>query len=109
MAIVDLSSYNLGQLKELQLDIENEIKSRQQGDLVKARQQILAIAQAAGVTVEDLFATDTKKSNKRKGQKIQAQYQNPVNKAQTWAGRGRQPRWIAEGIAGGKQLADFRI
>lgn len=109
MANIDLSSYNLGELKGLQHDIDNEIKSRQQGDLAKARQQILAIAQAAGVTVEELLATGAKKSTKGKGQKVQAQYQNPADKAQTWTGRGRQPKWIAEGIAGGKQLADFRI
>lgn len=106
MANIDLSSYNLSELKGLQHDVENEIKSRQQGDLAKARQQILAIAQAAGVTVEELLA---KKSNKGKGQKVQAQYQNPADNAQTWTGRGRQPKWIAEGIAGGKQLSDFRI
>lgn len=109
MANIDLSSYNLSELKGLQNDIENEIKSRQQGDLAKARQQILAIAQEAGVSVEELLATTTKKSNKGKGQKVEAQYRNPNDKAQTWTGRGRQPKWVAEGIAGGKQLADFRI
>lgn len=109
MANIDLSSYNLSELKGLQHKIENEIKNRQQGDLAKARQQILAIAQAAGVTVEELLGAGTKKSNKGKGQKVQAQYQNPADKAQTWTGRGRQPKWIAEGIARGKQLSDFRI
>lgn len=109
MANIDLSSYNLSELKGLQHDIEKEIKNRQQGDLAKARQQILAIAQEAGVSVDELLAIGSKKSNKGKGQKVQAQYQNPTNSAQTWTGRGRQPKWIAEGIAGGKQLADFRI
>lgn len=109
MANIDLSSYNLSELKGLQHDIEKEIKNRQQGDLAKARQQILAIAQEVGVSVEDLLAIGSKKSNKEKGQKVKAQYQNPSNAAQTWTGRGRQPKWIAEGIAGGKQLADFRI
>lgn len=109
MANIDLSNYNLSELKGLQHDIEIEIKSRQQGDLAKARQQILAIAQAAGVTVEELLGTGAKKSSKGKGQKVQAQYQNPADNAQTWTGRGRQPKWIAEGIAGGKQLSDFRI
>lgn len=109
MATIDLSSYNLGELKGLHHEIEREVKGRQQSDLAKARQQILAIAQEAGISVEELLSTDTKKSNKTKGQKVQAQYQNPANKAQTWSGRGRQPKWIAEGVAGGRQLADFRI
>lgn len=109
MANIDLSSYNLSELKGLQHDIEKEIKSRQQGDLAKARQQILSIAQEAGLSVDELLATGTKKSSKGKGQKVKAQYQNPADDAQTWSGRGRQPKWIAEAIAGGKTLADFRI
>lgn len=51
MANIDLSSYNLVELKGLQHTIEKEIKSRQKGDVAKARQQIFAIAQQAGVSV----------------------------------------------------------
>ncbi|MEH6437349.1 H-NS histone family protein [Massilia sp. DD77] len=111
MANIDLSGYNLSELKGLQHDIEKEIKSRQHQDLQKAREQILAIAQEAGVSVQELLATSDKKlkQGKGKGQKVQARYKNPENNTQTWTGRGRQPKWIAEGIAGGKSLDDFRI
>jgi len=109
MANIDLSSYNLSALRDLQQHVEKEIKNRQQGDLAKARQQILAIAQEAGVSVQELLAGGSKGSNKGKGQKVEAQYQNPADAAQTWTGRGRQPKWIAEGLANGKQLVDFRI
>jgi DNA-binding protein H-NS len=47
--------------------------------------------------------------SQEKGQKVEPQYRNSADEAQTWTGRGRQPKWIAEGIAGGKQLADFKI
>lgn len=109
MQKVDLSSYKLNELKGLQHDIEQEIKGSQQGYLAKAREQILAIAQEVGVTVEQLLALSTKRVSGGKGQKVQPQYRNPADKDQTWTGRGRQPKWIAEGIAGGKELADFRI
>jgi DNA-binding protein H-NS len=109
MTNIDLSNYNVKELKGLQLNIEQEIKTRQQGDLAKARQQILAIAEETGLSVEELLALNSKKLSKGKGQKVEPQYQNPADQAQTWTGRGRQPRWIAEGIASGKQLSDFRI
>ena len=111
MANIDLSGYNLGELKGLQHDIEKEIKSRQHKDLQKAREQILAIAQGAGVSVQELLATGDKKLKQGKvtGQKVPARYQNPKNNAQTWTGRGRQPKWIAEGVAGGMSIDDFRI
>lgn len=108
MAKVDLSDYNLSELKGLQAEIENEIKSRQKQEVTKAREQILAIAQGLGVSVEELLANGGAKP-KGSGKKVQAQYQNPADNAQTWTGRGRQPKWIAEGLAGGKSLDDFRI
>lgn len=108
MTKVDLADYNLSELKGLQAEIEKEIKSRQQQEVTKAREQILAIAQGLGVSVEELLANGGTKS-KASGKKVQAQYQNPANTGQTWTGRGRQPKWIAEGLAGGKSLDDFRI
>lgn len=109
MANVDLSGYNLSELKGLQHDIEKEIKSRQHQDLQKAREQILAIAQEAGISVKELLASGQKTLKKEKGQTVQARYQNPDDNTQTWTGRGRQPKWIAAGLAGGKSLEDFRI
>jgi DNA-binding protein H-NS len=108
MAKVDLSDYNLSELKGLQVEIEKEIKTRQQQDATKAREQIFAIAHGLGVSVEELLADRGKKS-KSSGKKVKVQYQNPADNAQTWTGRGRQPRWIAEELAGGKSLDDFRI
>lgn len=107
-AKVELSDYNLSELKGLQAEIEKEIKARQQQEVTKAREQIFAIAQGLGVSLEQLLANGGAKP-KSSGKKVQVQYQNPVNNAQTWTGRGRQPRWIAEGLDGGKSLDDFRI
>jgi DNA-binding protein H-NS len=112
MAKVNLSDYNLSELKGLQADIEKEIKARQQQEVVKAREQILSIAQGLGVSVEELLANSggkAKSSGKNSGKKVQAQYGNPADPAQTWTGRGRQPKWVVEALANGKSLDDFRI
>ena len=112
MAKTDLSNYNLAELKGLQFDIEKEIKSRQQDEVKKAREQILAIAQDVGVPVAALIKVNGAKADGgRKGAapQSQARYRNPADEAQTWTGRGRQPKWIAEALAGGKSLDDFRI
>jgi DNA-binding protein H-NS len=36
-------------------------------------------------------------------------YRNPVHPSETWAGRGKQPRWLTAQLRGGKKLDDFRI
>jgi DNA-binding protein H-NS len=113
MAKTDLSNYNLAELKGLQFDIEKEIKSRQHDEVRKAREQILAIAQDVGVPVSKLIArvAGSKKDGAKNGggQQGQARFRNPADDSQTWTGRGRQPKWIAEALSGGKSLDDFRI
>jgi DNA-binding protein H-NS len=36
-------------------------------------------------------------------------YRNPSQPSETWAGRGKQPRWLAAELKSGKRLDDFRI
>lgn len=36
-------------------------------------------------------------------------YRNPVRPSETWAGRGKQPRWVTAELTAGKKLDDFRI
>lgn len=114
MAKTDLSNYNLAELKGLQFEIEKEIKSRQKDEVRKAREQILAIAQDVGVPVSALMAKAGGKQKaggdqKGNGKQGQARFRNPADEAQTWTGRGRQPKWISEALAGGKSLDDFKI
>lgn len=109
MSKVDLAGYTAGELKGLQHDIEKTIKERQQQEVQKAREQILAIAKQAGVSVEELLGNAEKKAKPRSGPKVQPKYQNPKDVSQTWTGRGRKPRWIAEELSNGKKLDDFRM
>lgn len=109
MAVIDLSNYNLSELKGLQHDIEQEIKERQQQEVKKAREQILAIAQGLGVSIEELLENTAKRAKNEKAGRVQPRYQNPADNSLTWTGRGRQPKWIVEGLSDGKTLDDFRI
>jgi DNA-binding protein H-NS len=44
-----------------------------------------------------------------KGRKVAPKYRNPKNRAETWAGRGAMPRWLAAEIKQGKKPEDFAI
>jgi DNA-binding protein H-NS len=41
--------------------------------------------------------------------RVAPKYRNPENPAETWAGRGLKPRWLAEALKSGKKLEDFSI
>jgi DNA-binding protein H-NS len=36
-------------------------------------------------------------------------YRNPTKPAETWAGRGKQPRWLTAKLKSGNKLEDFQI
>lgn len=88
--------------------------------IAKVRAKLTKLAKAEGYTVEELFGAAapargrkaaTKASPKagRKLGKVAPKYRNPANAKDTWTGRGRQPRWMAELVAAGKKVEDFLI
>ena len=36
-------------------------------------------------------------------------YRNPCNSAETWTGKGRQPKWVRESLAAGVRLEDLAL
>lgn len=57
-------------------------------------------------------ATPKKARKSTKGRvlgKVAPKYRNPANAKETWAGRGKQPRWLAAETAKGRKLEDFLI
>ena len=41
--------------------------------------------------------------------KVFPKYRNPAKPSETWAGRGRKPRWLTAQLKSGKQIDDFPI
>jgi DNA-binding protein H-NS len=44
-----------------------------------------------------------------RGGRVAPKYRNPDNPAETWAGRGLKPRWLAAALKSGKKLEQFAI
>jgi DNA-binding protein H-NS len=41
--------------------------------------------------------------------KVFPKFQNPARPSETWAGRGRKPRWLTAQLNSGNLMDDFRI
>jgi len=102
---MDLSNMSLGDLRNLQDQIKQEMKKREHQEVQKAREQIMAIAQSVGVPLKELIAT----SGRAKTGSVAVRYRHPDNAAQQWTGRGRQPKWVKEWVEGGKSLDKLRV
>ena len=54
-------------------------------------------------------ATNDARSERRPYPKVLPKYRNPNKSSETWAGRGKQPRWLTAQLKRGKKLEDFLI
>ena len=108
---MDLSNLSLGDLRNLQEQIKQEMKKREHQEVQKAREQILAIAQSVGVPLKDLINTSGRgaKSAGAGAGSVAVRYRNPDDASQQWTGRGRQPKWVKEWVEGGKSLDQLRV
>ncbi|HST44298.1 MAG TPA: H-NS histone family protein [Luteimonas sp.] len=101
---------------------QTTLKKRKPASTVRAR--LTALARAEGYTVSELFgggaspapraasprSTPAKTARKgRKLGKVEPKYRNPANAAETWTGRGKQPRWLAEMVRNGQKADEFLI
>ncbi len=52
----------------------------------------------------------SRSANRRRAYpRVLPKYRNPRNHRETWAGRGKQPRWLAALLKSGKKLEDLVI
>lgn len=123
---VDLNSMSAKELEAL----INQAKKRRsllskRKPVATVRSRLEQIARAEGYSIAELFgtrggaapavATDaprakgTRKPSKMAGTKVAPKYRNPENPAETWSGRGKQPRWLQAQTGNGRALDDFLI
>src|ERR1700739_227393 len=50
-----------------------------------------------------------RRNGRRKYPPVLPKYQNPKDPSETWAGRGKQPRWLVSQLKAGKKVDDFLI
>lgn len=102
----DLSKYSLPQLRALEVQVIDELKTRHFLSISKAREQILHIARNAGLSEKQLRAI--KVGNGPKIGDVEVKYRNPEDTSQEWSGRGRRPAWVKAWVASGKSLQDAK-
>ena len=89
---------DVAQLLELRKRIDATLMQRR-GDLEKQLRELGTLTDGARDGRRGVSAL--------KGTKVAAKYRGPDG--ETWAGRGRKPKWLAEAINRGKKAEDFLI
>jgi DNA-binding protein H-NS len=99
-----LKTMSVSKLQDLKSKVEAAISER-----VRARRQELEteLAKLDGHGARGRSGRPAGRGGPRGS--VAPKYRNPENPAETWAGRGLKPRWLAAAVKGGKKLEDFAI
>lgn len=101
---LDLEGMSIDELVELRDRVNEALRGRVDSERQKLELQLARLQQ---VSTDDVG--EAGRGSPLKGRKIAPKYRNPRNPAQTWAGRGQLPSWLAAAVAQGASLSDFEI
>jgi DNA-binding protein H-NS len=95
------------ELTDMERRIARLKAEKQESERAAVRQKVIEMVKAHGFDIRELF--DGRRRGKGKGA-VAPKYRDPKNRDNTWTGRGRMPRWMAEATKGGKaKKEDFLI
>lgn len=105
MAKADFSGMTLKQMLDMHEKLGLAIEEKRKEEREDTRRALEELASKRGFVASDLFAAP---GSKKRG-KVAVKYVNPDNRSETWTGRGRTPRWMAEKMKKGAKKEQFEI
>lgn len=107
---IDLEKLNPSELDALINAAVEQKKRLQRNRINEVRKRLTTLAREEGYSIEELFGDGrVKPASANAGKSVAIKYRNPADTAQTWTGRGKQPRWMRALIANGKKAEDFLV
>lgn len=106
---IDLKKLSQAQLNDLIQRAERRKEEIAVESVQKIRDRVLKILADEGVTFEQVFGGKRGRGKAKGVSKVKPKYRNPADPSQTWAGRGKRPRWFADALAAGKKEKDLLI
>ena len=114
--MTEIDSLTLAQLTALIKAAQTRLKRlASRRPLAVVRREVQQMATSHGYAIGEILdlpstaRAPTKRAAKRKTTKVAPKYRDPDSRRNTWSGRGRAPRWLAEKIKRGQSAADFLI
>ncbi|MDY0746537.1 H-NS histone family protein [Paucibacter sp. R3-3] len=118
MADVDVGKLSFAELVALKAQLDKEIEGKRGEELKVLADGYVKKLQHAGFTVSEGIDAlrpyeETKHAGKGRGSNAGSTaavlYQDPSNPSNTWSGRGRAARWLADYEAAGRHRDEFKV
>lgn len=87
---------------------EDALKKARDREAKQAMAELEAVAKKFGFDIDELVRRKAEELvSGQTGEPIR--FQHPKNKALTWTGRGRLPKWLKDAQEAGEDIEDYRI
>ena len=101
---LELDRRNTDDLWSLHLQISQLLRQRIQEERLRLEQRLRLLRNE-----ERLRLSGNPESRRRPYPPVAPKYRNPNQPSETWAGRGKRPRWLVAQLKSGKPMDYFRI
>jgi DNA-binding protein H-NS len=99
----DFEAMSTDELWTLYEKITDTLAKRMAGEKTRLEERLRQLKQASNANSGNVGHA------RRPYPRVRPKYKNPEQPSETWAGRGKQPRWLTAQLRSGKKLDDFRI
>jgi len=99
----DLESMSMDELWSLHEQVALVLTRKISAEKALLEQRLREIGQSTAGSAKEVSHA------RRPYPQVFPKYRNPTQPSETWAGRGKQPRWLTAQLRSGKKLDDFRI
>ena len=110
MSKPDLESMQFDELWAIHEELTKILSDKILAEKRELEKRLAKLNQAGGVREgADQPLPPGSRPARRKYQKVQPKFRNPLTPSETWSGRGKQPRWLVAALKEGHRLEDMRI
>jgi DNA-binding protein H-NS len=102
----ELDKMSVKQLNALEAELATMKIRKQDEERTALKAKIERLCRDAGFTVAEVLGKGRKNGATKK---VAVKFANPENKAETWTGRGRMPRWLAAKVKSGAKVDQFAL
>lgn len=115
MTTLDISKLSLSELVELSKHLDQQISTRRDEELKVLADGYVKKIEAAGFSIVEAlealqpYASPASSARKRSTGAAPVLYRDPANPNNSWSGRGRAAKWLANYEAQGRSRTEFKV
>ena len=110
MKSLNLASLSIADLSRLHEEVRGVLTQKIEAEKRKLEEQLSKLSAPQRVVKASSDGSGgTHHTGRRPYPPVRPKFRNPANPSETWAGRGKQPRWLVSQLKAGKKIEDFLI